>query len=27
MKQKKLIGNRGCKYWLENSDTGEIVDL
>ena len=27
MKQKKLIGNRGCKYWLENTDTGEIVKL
>ncbi len=27
MKAKKLIGNRGCKYWLENTDTGEIVHL
>ena len=27
MKAKKLIGNRGCKYWLENTDTWEIVDL
>ena len=27
MKQKKEVGNRGCKYWLENTDSGEIVNL
>ncbi len=27
MVQKKEIGNRGCKYWLENTATGEIVNL